>query len=84
MINKTDRNDARGIAQMMRMGWFQPVHVKTTESHELRFLLAAPQASSQTAIRDPELHSWIAEGVRIEDRRRHQKDVRSAGARADR
>jgi transposase len=41
MINKTDRNDARGIAQMMRTGWFQPVHVKTTESHELRFLLAA-------------------------------------------
>jgi transposase len=41
MINKTDRNDARGIAQMMRTGWFQPVHVKTTESHELRFLLVA-------------------------------------------
>jgi transposase len=41
MINKTDRNDARGIAQMMRTDWFQPVHVKTTESHELRFLLVA-------------------------------------------
>jgi transposase len=41
MINKTDRNDARGIAQMMRTGWFQPVHVKTDESHELRFLLVA-------------------------------------------
>ena len=41
MINKTDRNDARGIAQMMRTGWFQPVHVKSDESHELRFLLVA-------------------------------------------
>ncbi|MDZ5696158.1 IS110 family transposase [Chelativorans sp. M5D2P16] len=41
MINKTDRNDARGIAQMMRTGWFQSVHVKTNESHELRFLLVA-------------------------------------------
>jgi transposase len=29
MINKTDRNDARGIAQMMRVGLYRPVHVKT-------------------------------------------------------
>jgi transposase len=28
-INKTDRNDAMGIAQMMRVGLFKPVHVKT-------------------------------------------------------
>ena len=28
-INKTDRNDARGIAQMMRVGLYRPVHVKT-------------------------------------------------------
>jgi transposase len=28
MRNKTDRNDARGIAQMMRLGWFRAVHVK--------------------------------------------------------
>ena len=28
-INKTDRNDARGIAQMMRAGIYRPVHVKT-------------------------------------------------------
>lgn len=27
--NKTDRNDARGIAQMMRVNLFRPVHVKT-------------------------------------------------------
>ena len=26
---KTDRRDARGIAQLLRMGWFRPVHVKT-------------------------------------------------------
>jgi len=29
MRNKTDRNDARGIAQMMRTGWFRPVHIKS-------------------------------------------------------
>jgi len=31
MRNKTDRNDARGIAQMMRLGWFRAVHVKNVE-----------------------------------------------------
>jgi hypothetical protein len=31
-INKTDRNDARGIAQMMRAGLYRPVHVKTLRS----------------------------------------------------
>jgi transposase len=39
--NKTDRNDARGIAHMMRMGWFRPVHVKTRASQEQRLLLAS-------------------------------------------
>ena len=39
MTNKTDRNDARGIAQVMRTGWFRAVHVKSTESHELKTLL---------------------------------------------
>jgi hypothetical protein len=29
MTVETDRNDARGMAQLMRMGWFRPVHVKT-------------------------------------------------------
>jgi transposase len=31
-INKTDRNDARGIAQMIRVGLYRPVHVKTLRS----------------------------------------------------
>jgi transposase len=39
MAVKTDRNDARAIAQAMRVGWFTAVHVKTTESQELRLLL---------------------------------------------
>jgi transposase len=37
---KTDRNDARSIAQVMRIGWFSIVHVKSTGSQELRMLLA--------------------------------------------
>ena len=38
-INKTDRNDARGIAQMMRVGLYRPVHVKTLRCQKLRMLL---------------------------------------------
>src|SRR5438552_11251136 len=35
-INKSDRNDARGIAQMMRVGLYRPVHVKTLASQKRR------------------------------------------------
>ena len=44
MINKTDRNDARGIAQLMRTGWFRAVHVKSREAQTLRVLLAGRKA----------------------------------------
>jgi hypothetical protein len=37
-INKTDRNDARGMAQMMWAGFYRPVHVKTLRSQKLRLL----------------------------------------------
>src|SRR6516225_9792311 len=40
-INKTDRNDARGIAQMMRVGLFKPVNVKTLVAQEQRMLLTS-------------------------------------------
>src|SRR6266567_484104 len=38
---KTDRNDARGIAQLMRLGWFRPVHCKSLPAQEVRTLLTA-------------------------------------------
>jgi transposase len=38
---KTDRNDARAIAQVVRTGWFRAVHVKSELSQELRALLTA-------------------------------------------
>jgi transposase len=38
---KTDRNDARGIAQLMRLGWFRPVHCKSLPAQETRALLTA-------------------------------------------
>ena len=36
---KTDRKDARGIAQLMRLGWFRPVHCKSLPAQETRVLL---------------------------------------------
>jgi transposase len=38
---KSDRNDARGIAQLMRLGWFRPVHCKSIAAQEVRALLSA-------------------------------------------
>ena len=44
MRNKTDRNDARGIAQILRTGWYSRVHVKSLHSHQVRALLASRKA----------------------------------------
>ena len=44
MRNKTDRNDARGIAQVLRTGWFSPVHMKSREAHGHRALLSTRKA----------------------------------------
>ena len=38
---KTDRKDARGIAQLMRLGWFRPMHCKSLRAQEVRALLTA-------------------------------------------
>jgi transposase len=38
---KSDRNDARGIAQLMRLGWFRPVHCKSLSAQEVRTVLTA-------------------------------------------
>lgn len=41
MPNKTDRNDARGLAQIMRTGWYRAVHVKSASCRSWRALLTA-------------------------------------------
>ncbi len=40
-INKTDQNDAEGLAQIVRTGWYRAVHVKSFDSHRARALLGA-------------------------------------------
>ena len=39
--HKTDRNDARGLAQLARTGFFKPVHVKSLPAHAVRALILA-------------------------------------------
>jgi transposase len=41
MTVKTDRKDARGMAHLLRTGWFRPVHVKTVDAREQRAMLSA-------------------------------------------
>src|SRR6516165_10372906 len=50
---KSDRNDARGIAQLMRLGWFRPVHCKSMEAQETRAVLTARKLL-QNKLRDLE------------------------------
>ena len=54
MIVKTDRRDARGIAQLLRMGWFRPVHCKSPPAQDVRALLVA-RKQLQAKMRDVEL-----------------------------
>jgi transposase len=50
---KSDRNDARGIAQLMRLGWFRPVHCKSIGAQEVRAVLTARKLV-QSKLRDVE------------------------------
>jgi len=68
-INKSDRNDARGIAQMMRVGLFKPVHVKT---------FGCPGATD--AADQPQAHSAQAVGHRVRHAR-HVAQLRAQGRR---
>ena len=49
-VNKSDRNDARGIAAMMRVNLFKPVHVKSLASQKRRALLSASRIVLEKAI----------------------------------
>lgn len=40
-LNKTDRNDARGLAELMKVGWYKSAHVKSVESNRIKFMLLA-------------------------------------------
>jgi transposase len=47
MSVKTDRKDARGIAELVRVGWYRPVHCKSMDAQETRTMLAARKLVDQ-------------------------------------
>jgi transposase len=51
---KTDRKDARGIAELIRLGWFRPVHCKSMPAQETRVVLTA-RSLVQAKLRDIEM-----------------------------
>ena len=57
MTVKTDRKDARGIAQLLRMGWFRSVHRKSPTSQEVRLVGWTQTSAEQITGRGAE-HSW--------------------------
>ena len=71
--NKTDRADARGIAHIMRTGWFRQVHVKSRDSYRLRLLL-----NQRSNLK----RKFLDIGVRIQGRPGEPRPIRNARARA--
>jgi transposase len=65
--NKTDKNDARGLAQIVRCGWYKVVHVKSEASHQLKFLLAARRSLKRKLldIENQIRHSLKAFGIKL-------------------
>lgn len=59
MAVKTDRRDARGIAQLLRMGWYRPVHRKSVSSQEIRALLGARKQLQMLQIKVIDLEQTV-------------------------
>ena len=62
-INKSDRNDAAGIARIMQTGWFKEVRVKDLDSHAVKALLATG-VDGQDQARSREPDPWPSQELR--------------------
>ena len=49
-LNKTDQNDAYGIARLVQSGWYRPTHVKSLDCHQIRLLLTAREKLIQIKV----------------------------------
>jgi hypothetical protein len=57
MRNKTERNDVRWIAPILRSGWFREVHFKSPESHYIRTILSSAERCCANA------STWLMKSV---------------------
>jgi transposase len=80
--NKTDRNDALGIAQILRAGWYKTAHVKSDEAHRMRLLLGHRRALKRKAVdlENAVRHTLKAFGVRLHTVGRRQMGTAIAEA----
>jgi transposase len=60
-LNKTDANDAHGLAQVVRTGWFREVAIKSMDAQALRMLLMARAqlVSQRQAVANNCAFRWI-------------------------
>src|SRR3974377_1131619 len=72
-INKTDRNDARGIAQMIRAGLYRPGHVKTLRSQKLA--IDPSQASAVEGDCNRERSTWYLAQLRPQGRNGRKGEI---------
>ena len=75
---KTDRGDARAIAQILRVGWFKPVHVKSPQARQAGAAPGASRAPGQGA-RPREQHPRALARLRLEARPGGRGRLRGAG-----
>ncbi len=78
MTVKTDRKDARGIAQLLRMGWYRPVHAKSSAGPGHSGSPGWPQASAIQAARRGAQHPGYPARLWIKGRRSQPRAFRSA------
>lgn len=85
MRNKTDRNDARGLAHILRTGWYRSVHIKSDASYRLRLLLTARRSIKRKFldIENTIRHSLKAFGIKLNTVSRGGFEAKVRGALAD-
>ena len=75
---KTDRNDARGIAEMMRLGHYRPVHVKSPAAQAMRTTLAVRMQLVASQLQIENTIRGLLKVYGSEDRRDTPQPLRSA------
>ena len=66
--NKNDRNDARGLADLIRMGWYREARVRSLDAQFVRSLLLSRQQIAAVAPQHREPDPWRLEDARRDDR----------------
>ena len=81
---KTDRNDARGLAEMMRLGHYRPAHVESPAAQSMRNNACRPDAARLGAVANRKHHPRPIEALRSQDRRNPSEPLCGSGRRVAR